>query len=162
MKKVVDFLTNIESFLAGSFICFLTIFVVFDIGAREIFEKGLPWAQKSAVYLMIWAGFLGAILVSHKASHLRPEIADKLWSKFPRAFVRVQNFITLALLLFFFSYAFNYVKETQSFGDKSVILGVKLWILQLIIPYTLLSMSLRHLFFIIYPDEQLSLKKEIV
>lgn len=162
MKKIIDTLTKVEKSLAALFIFLMTIFVIFDIGSREIFETGIPWAQKTAVYLMIWSGFLGAILISHKASHLRPEIADKLWMKKPQLFVRIQNFVSLTLILILFYYAFSYVSETKEFGDKSVILGVKLWILQLIIPYSLLSMSLRHLYFMIHPEKQLEIKKEIV
>lgn len=162
MKRFIDILTSIEKSLAALFIFLMTFFVLMDIGSREIFERGIPWAQKSAVYLMIWSGFLGAILVSSKASHLRPEIADKLWKNHLSLFVRIQNFILLVFLIGFSYFAFSYVSETKEFGDKSVILGVKLWLLQIIIPYALFSMGIRSLYFLIYPTDQLKIEKEIV
>ena len=101
MNRILSKLTKIEDILASSFIAIMTVLVIVDVLMREILQTGLPWAQKAAVYLMIWAGFLGAVLVSSKAGHLRPEVGDKLWSKKPLIFIRVQNFLTLSFTLFF-------------------------------------------------------------
>lgn len=161
MKSFIDILGRVERILAALFMGAMTILVVFDVGSREIFNQGIPWAQKTAVYFMIWGGFLGAVMVSEKASHLRPEVADKLWSKKPELFVRIQNLITL-VFCFTFTYAsISYVAESLEFGDKSVVLQVPLWVLQLIIPYTFLSMGLRNLYFLFRPNEQLQIKKEL-
>lgn len=139
----------------------MTVLVIMDVLSREIMNEGIPWAQKAAVYLMIWGGFIGAILVTEKAGHLRPEVADKLWGeKGKLIFVRVQNLVMLILSAVFSYYAFLYVQESFSFGDKSIVLQVPLWTLQLIIPYTFISMGLRNIFFLMNPDEQLKLKKE--
>jgi TRAP-type C4-dicarboxylate transport system permease small subunit len=160
MKKFIEKLTEVEGFVASLFIGLMTILVIVDVAMREVFKSGLPWAQKAAVYLMIWAGFLGAILVSHSAAHLRPEIADKIWKKYPFGFVRLQNTVILIFSLFFFYASFNYVQETLNFGDKSIALKIPLWILQAVIPYSFFSICLRHLYFIVHPQEQLNQKKE--
>jgi C4-dicarboxylate transporter, DctQ subunit len=161
MKNFILWLGKIERFLASSFMALMTMLVIFDVFTREVLNQGLPWAQKSAVYLMIWGGFLGAIMISEKAAHLRPEVGDKLWGeKRPWSFVRIQNFVTILFSLFFFYASVKYVGESIEFGDKSVVLHVPLWILQLVIPYTFLSMTLRNIYFLLNPDEQLKLKKE--
>jgi TRAP-type C4-dicarboxylate transport system permease small subunit len=104
---------------------------------------------------MIWAGFLGAILVTHKVEHLRPEIADKFWTgRFKSFYLRFHN-----LLVFTFSaamawYSIQYVIESKGFGDVNVVLGIQMWILQLIIPYTFTSMSLRYFYFVFFPREK--------
>lgn len=161
MKKFLEVLTKIEGMIAGVFIALLSIFVILDVFSREVLNQGLPWAQKSAVYLMIWAGFLGASLIAQKAGHLRPEIADKLWGeKRAHHFVRVQNILMIIFCIFFFKASASYVVESYEFGDKSVVLRVGLWILQLVIPYTFLSMGIRSLYYLINPAEQLKHKKE--
>ena len=142
MKKFLDILTKIEAGFAGVLIALLSLFVICDVIAREVFNKGFPWAQKSAVVFMIWAGFIGASLVAQKAGHLRPEIADKLWGeKNINLFVRIQNLTVLIFALFFLKASAEYVHESFGFGDESVTLHIKLWILQLVIPYTFLSIS---------------------
>lgn len=161
MKTFLDKLTKIESFIAGVFIALLSAFVIFDVLSRELFNIGHPWAQKSAVYLMIWAGFLGAALVAQKASHLRPEIGDKLWGEKRKIiFVRIQNLFIILFCTVFLHASFSYVLESYEFGDKSVVLRISLWILQLVIPYTFLSILLRSFYFFVFPEKQLEHKRE--
>ncbi len=161
MKKLINIISYVEKRVAALCMAVMTVLIIFDVLSREIFNKGIPWAQKSAVYLMIWGGFIGAILVAEKAAHLRPEVADKLWGENRKAlFIRVQNFVMLIFCGVFLFYSYKYVAESLSFGDKSVVLQVPLWFLQLVIPYTFFSMALRNIYFIFNPDEQLLLKKE--
>lgn len=162
MKRLIHILSSFEKFVASVFMGLMTLLVILDVLSRELINQGIPWAQKSAVYLMIWSGFIGAILICEKASHLRPEIAEKFWGEDKKLlFIRVQNFTTMIVSFIFLYYSFLYVRESFSFGDKSVVLQVPLWTLQLIIPYAFLSMSMRHIFFILNPNEQLKIKQEL-
>jgi TRAP-type C4-dicarboxylate transport system permease small subunit len=155
MEKYLNFLTTIERFFASLLVVILTSFVVLDVGARELFKVGIPWAQKGAVYMMIWAGFLGAILVTQKVEHLRPEVADKLWKGKLRSFyLRFHNLLVLSFTLTMAYYSYLYVMESKEFGDRNVIIDMPMWLMQAIIPYTFFSMSLRYLYFIFFPKEK--------
>jgi C4-dicarboxylate transporter DctQ subunit len=155
MAKILDLLNSVEKILAAALIFLLTTLVVIDVGAREIFRTGLPWAQKGAVYMMIWAGFIGAILVCHKVEHLRPEVADKLWKGRARSFyLRFHNLVVLLFTATMTYYSFRYVLESREFGDRNIIIDMPMWLLQAIIPYTFLSMSLRYFYFILFPKEK--------
>ena len=162
MNKFISILSRFEKIVAASCMGIMTVLVICDVLSREFLNKGIPWAQKSAVYLMIWGGFIGAVLITEKAAHLRPEVADKIWGeKGQKLFVRIQNFTMLVFCFVFTYYAFLYVKESFSFGDKSVVLQVPLWTLQVVIPYTFLSMGIRNIYFLFNPDAQIAIKKEI-
>lgn len=162
MKNFLNILSRFESWLAVISVTAMTVLVVMDVMARELFNSGHPWAQKGAVFLMIWAGYLGAIQVSNKAAHLRPQIADKVWGEQHQVlFVRIQNFVTLLFCAIFSYAAFFYVLDSQELGDKSVVTGIPLWILQLVIPYTFFSMALRNIYFMLHPQEQLSIAKDL-
>lgn len=155
MAKILDLLTLVEKITAGVLVFFLTTFVVLDVGAREFFRVGLPWAQKGAVYMMIWVGFLGAILVTQRVEHLRPEVADKFWKgKLRPYFLRIHNLVILIFTLVMGWYSLVYVLESKEFGDRNVIIDFPMWTLQAIIPYTFFSMSLRYLYFIFFPREK--------
>ena len=161
MEKLINFLNRFEKYLAIIFMGLMTVLVICDVLSREVFNKGIPWAQKSAVYFMIWGGFIGAIMVANKAQHLRPEIADKLWGEKGKfLFVRIQNLFMFIFCAVFTFVAVQYVKESFSFGDKSVVLQVPLWVLQLVIPYTFASLGIRNIYFFMNPAKQLELKKE--
>lgn len=155
MDKFLSLLTRIERLTASVLIAILTIFVVLDVASREIMKQGIPWAQKGAVYLMIWAGFLGAILVTQKVEHLRPEIADKFWTgKLKNIYLRLHNFIVFCFCASMAYYSFLYVLESKEFQDQNVIINMSMWVLQSIIPYAFSSMSLRYLYFIFSPREK--------
>jgi TRAP-type C4-dicarboxylate transport system permease small subunit len=155
MMRFFNILTNIEKVIASVFTALLTAFVVFDVIAREFWKVGIPWAQKSAVYLMIWVGFLGAIIVTQKVGHLRPEVADKIWKGKSKIFyLRFHNFLVLIFTGTMTYYSWLYVQESRSFADRNIIIDIPMWVLQSIIPYTFFSMSLRYLFFTFFPQEK--------
>jgi TRAP-type C4-dicarboxylate transport system permease small subunit len=155
ITQALDCLNSVESILASLAMGTLTLMVLIDVLMRELFNLGFPALVKTAVVLMSYAGFLGVILVAHKAAHLRPKMADKLWHQFPHVFVIIQNLVMLGFNLLMLYASVTYVNETRGFGDMHVVLKIPMWIIQLIIPYSFLSMSLRNIFFIVYPDIQL-------
>lgn len=156
MNKMFEILTKVERFIASLLIFVLTVFVVLDVFSREVMKTGIPWAQKGAVYMMIWAGFIGAILVTQKVEHLRPEVADKFW-KGPRLkafYLRAHNFLVFCFTAAMTYYSFLYVMESKEFGDRNVIIDMAMWLLQVVIPYAFASMSLRYLYFTFSPKEK--------
>jgi TRAP-type C4-dicarboxylate transport system permease small subunit len=130
----------------------MTLLVLLDIIGREVLQTSFPWAQKSAVYLMIWMGFVGACLTSAKGAHLRPEIADKLWRGVGKT---LSQFLEQALIATFcggMAYlAWDYVGESKTMGDLSVVTGTPMWMIQAAIPYTFASMAIRHSFYAFFP-----------
>jgi TRAP-type C4-dicarboxylate transport system permease small subunit len=155
MNKFLDILTRIERFAASILIFVLTIFVVMDVGVREIFKEGIPWAQKGAVYMMIWAGFLGAVLITQKVEHLRPEIADKFWTgKLKSFYLRANNLLVFIFTAAMAYYSYKYVMESREFADRNVIIDMPMWALQAVIPYCFFSMSIRYFYFILFPREK--------
>jgi TRAP-type C4-dicarboxylate transport system permease small subunit len=155
IPKFLDILTRIEKALASVLVFALTIFVVMDVASRELYKTGIPWAQKGAVYMMIWVGFLGAIIVTHKVEHLRPEIADKLWQGKSKIFyLRAHNFLVFCFASAMAYYSVLYVLESKEFGDRNIIIDLPMWALQAVIPYAFISMSLRYFYFIFSPKEK--------
>jgi len=168
MIKLLNRLLAFEKVLCAILMLVILVLVLVDIGARELLKNSLPWAQKLAVYCMIWAGFIGASLVSAKNAHLRPEMADKLWSKFfgeeqgSLYFVRMQNIILCIFCITLGYYSFQYILESYEFAEKNIVLDVPTWILQLAMPYTFLSMFVRHLYFVFNPKYAMSFVKELI
>ena len=152
MNNFLVYLTKFEKVCAALFVVILTGLVITDVAAREIFKTGLPWAQKAAVNLMIWAGFLGACLMTQKGDHLRPEVGDKLWKgKLAPIIERLRNALVCAFCLALAYHGYLYVEESREFAEMHVVLNVPLWILQLVIPWTFFSMGLRYAWFTYKP-----------
>jgi TRAP-type C4-dicarboxylate transport system permease small subunit len=149
MKGFIDRLDRVQRILAGVCIALLSILISLDIFGRELFSHGFHWAQKTSVYLMIWAGFLGSSLTNNKGAHLRPEIADRLWPESLKGvFHRLRHFVSSVFCLGATYFSMEYVIESREFGDSNPMLGgFPLWIVQLVIPITFLLMGLTSLIF---------------
>jgi len=101
---------------------------------------------------MIWAGFLGSSMTTHKGLHLRPEIADKLWPlKYHGVFNTARHLLTAAFCFGATWYGYLYVFESFELADINPILNLKLWVVQIIIPLTFLSSGVRALVYALMP-----------
>ncbi len=127
--------------------------VIADVGLREMFGQGITWAQKVAVYLMIWAGFIGGGITNHKGGHLRPELADKLWGeKGANVFHFLRHFITGLFCVIAAYYSVIYIIESYELGDRSPIVDVSLWVVQIVIPLSFILMSVQSISFAFIKD----------
>lgn len=153
LGKILSFLKYFEKAIAGLSFGILTLLMGLDVGGREIANTGIEWAQKAAILMMIWGGFLGAALTSGTGGHLRPEIADKLWPSFSKNFQKsLEHFLISLFCLFFLYLSVVHVLEAKGFGDfHPVIELLPLWVVKIIFPYTFFSMSFRHIVYTFVP-----------
>lgn len=153
LSRILGITAFVERFIAALSIGGLTVVMFLDVGMRETMKEGIVWAQKFSLHLMFWAGMLGAALVSSKGSHLRPEIADKLW---PKKLHPVLKFIEHLMIASFCSYlgyiAARFVGQSLESGQKNPVTDIPLWILQIVMPYTFFSMAIRHLCYTFVPS----------
>ncbi len=143
MKKLLYNLCVFEKTLSIISLSSIFILILIDVLGREFFGRGIPFAQKLSSHAMIWMGFLGTILVSVQSSPVQPEIAKKIQLNLKR----ISVFFTACFCLLFGILAVQYVKESFVLGDKNVITGLPLWVVQMIIPYTFFSLCLRYFVF---------------
>ncbi|MCP4602677.1 MAG: TRAP transporter large permease subunit [Proteobacteria bacterium] len=110
----------------------------------EFINLGWFWATKLALFLMIWVGFIGASLATKKRKHLAIDIAGRVLN--PRG-QRIAAFFSQAIAAGFCfvaaSYAYDLVLESHEFGDREGVLPIPTWIIQSIMPFTLIVMGAR-------------------
>lgn len=121
------------------------ILVVFlDILLRELFDGGFIWAKELAAFLMIWVGFVGASLAAKENKHLVVGIPEKLFPKKVLPYVSLFASVIVFTVTIFIAYlGFNYVSETREFGETSLVLKIPLWIVQIVIPASLVIIAFR-------------------
>ncbi len=146
-------LGKIEKVVAAICIAALTLLMVVDVGKREFVGEGIAWAQKLALYFMIWAGLLGAALTSQKGGHLRPEIADKVWPQSLHPVLKtIEQFLVAMFCLGMGWVALEFVIESHKLGDINPVTDISLWMVQAVIPYALFSMGIRHLIYTFFTE----------
>jgi C4-dicarboxylate transporter DctQ subunit len=112
------------------------VLVVFgDFALRETVNQGWTWAKELAAYLMVWVGFLGASLATHRRRHLVMSLSEKIFSAGIRKWTSfLACLITAATCLFLAFLGLRYVLETRATGETSLTVGVPIWLVQAVIP----------------------------
>ncbi len=122
----------------------MTLVVFFDFILRELFDGGFIWAKELAAFLMIWVGFIGASYATKENKHLVVGIPEKLFPPRMLPYVSlIVNMIVVSVTLFLAYLGFEYVSETKVFAEKSLVLKIPLWIVQVIIPASLVMIAIR-------------------
>lgn len=153
MRRALELLQKTERWIAATAFGFMTLLVLADIFLREAFKQSFPVGPKLAIDLMILGGFLGAAITSGKGTHLKAEIASKLWPKSLKPFAEtLGEILTAAFCAGMAWLAFKYVSQSFEMGEVGVVTGVPVWISQSILPWAFVSMSVRHLTFALVPS----------
>jgi TRAP-type C4-dicarboxylate transport system permease small subunit len=171
IARILALLAASEKMIAGLCIGGLTIIMFADVGAREVFKEGISWAQKISLHLMFWGGMLGVAVVSAKGAHLRPEIGEKLWPKKLKPVLKtLEHLLIAAFCATMAVVSVNFVLESNASGQRHPVTDIPLWILQMVLPYVFVSMTLRHVAYALLPsirpadvneaEEALALEKE--
>ena len=130
----------------------ISLLLLADVGMRELLGSSIWGAQRIAVYLMIITGFLGLGLAADRGRHLRPRFADRLVPpRLTRAADRAGSVIMFVVFVYFAWLGVDFVRAAYRYGDLAQTIKIPLWLIELIVPYAFLSISLRYLFFALWP-----------
>ena len=139
-----NFFAKIEKIFLVIGVSVMILVVFFDIILRELFDGGFIWAKELAAFLMIWVGFVGASLAAKENKHIVVGIPEKLFPKKVLPYVSLFASVIIFTVTILIAYlGFNYVLETKEFGETSLVLNIPLWIVQIIIPASLVIIAFR-------------------
>ncbi len=143
-ETINNFFARIEKIFLVIGVSVMILVVFFDIILRELFDGGFIWAKELAAFLMIWVGFVGASLAAKENKHIVVGIPEKLFPKKVLPYVSLFASVIIFTVTILIAYlGFNYVLETKEFGETSLVLNIPLWIVQIIIPASLVIIAFR-------------------
>ena len=143
-ESINNFFAKIEKIFLVIGVSVMILVVFFDIILRELFDGGFIWAKELAAFLMIWVGFVGASLAAKENKHIVVGIPEKLFPKKVLPYVSLFASVIIFTVTILIAYlGFNYVLETKEFGETSLVLNIPLWIVQIIIPASLVIIAFR-------------------
>lgn len=144
LELISSYFTKFEKFFLISAVTLMTLIVFFDFLFRELFDYSFIWAKELAAFLMIWVGFIGASYATKENKHLVVGIPEKLFPKKILPYVSLfVNLLVFIVTIFLAYLGFLYVQETKEIGETSLVLNIPLWIVQLIIPVSLIIIAVR-------------------
>ncbi len=139
MRLIRKFVENLLAFLASFTIAAGVLLAFINVAVRFIFNQSIEWAFELTSYLFIYSAFFAAAFLFSKGANIKVTILLDLMppkiSKIMVIFVDLLNLIYLGIIAYF-SYVFIFDPElgVKASGEVSVDLGVKMWIIYLILP----------------------------
>jgi len=131
----------------------VVVLVLFaDVISRELTSAGLYWAPRVGVWANVLVVMSGFGLASAGGAHLRPRFADGwLPARWEPALITLQHALTALFCGAAALLAGAVVAESRLLGEVSLDLFLPIWPIQLCLPLALLTASLRHTLYAVYP-----------
>jgi TRAP-type C4-dicarboxylate transport system permease small subunit len=116
-----------------------------QIFMRNVMHSGLLWADPLMRHIVLWLGATGAAMASARLRHISVDVLTRVLPASLRRSRRlaVYSFTAVAAYLLAVS-AVRLVLDERSFGEVAF-LGVRTWVVQLILPAAFLMVTYRTL-----------------
>lgn len=81
IEKIVNGLVYIERSLLVLFVVTMVVLSFLQVVLRNVFSFGFFWADPLLRYIVMWAGFLGAVLATNEEKHFGIDIFNRFLSR---------------------------------------------------------------------------------
>lgn len=146
LERLDNYLFAVEKVFLTTALSVMALTVFLDFALRDFFHSGIRWAKELSALLMIWVGFVGASVATREKRHLLVGATEKILSARWRKMLAVPtHLLAVAFCVFLAKLGFDYIAQTRKFAEHSDVLNLPLWIVQVVIPLSLLVMAARFL-----------------
>lgn len=148
---MINFFRFIDRAFAWVVEILLVVILVATVGVtflqvilRNFFNSGISWAEIAGRNAVLWIALLGAMLATRARGHLSIDAVTKLLPRRSRNALRVFLDAFAAAICFLLAKAsFVFVMDERAMSSD-LFLGVKSWMVQIIIPFGFSMMSLEY------------------
>ncbi len=111
---------------------------------RLLFHSGISNAEGMMRYLVLWVAFLGACLATYKGRHINLDVVSKMLRKYNKHLVTLLiSLASFVILGFLFKASVDFILSEIPASQN--VFFVPVWILETVIPFTFLFMTLVYL-----------------
>lgn len=143
LKKISQFLGNLEKWVLVLLLGFLTAFALAQIISRNFLSVGLVWGDDLLRHGVLWISFLGAARATLERKHIRIDLLPRV---LPGRLSLIADFICCFISLFVCVLlvwaSWNFVQGERLAGDIAFA-SIPYWWLELIFPISFALMACR-------------------
>jgi len=99
MEKITTALMNFLTGITAILIAAMALIVIANVFSRYVLNFSLKWSAELARYCMVWAAFLGAVVLVHYGEHLAVDLLERGLKGVPQKVLRI--LIILGSIIFF-------------------------------------------------------------
>ena len=144
-RRLARTLEKVEDGTLVALVGALVVVAFSQIAFRNLFSVTLAWADPLVRHLVLWSGFVGAIVATRERRHIKIDFLLRFCSKRARHGLHLATGLcSSGVCLVLFVAAVGFVLDEQEFGYRGVF-DIPVWYLQLIFPATFGLMTVRFL-----------------
>ncbi len=143
LKKISQFLGNLEKWVLVLLLGFLTTFALTQIILRNFLSIGFVWGDELLRHGVLWISFLGAARATLEGKHIRIDLLPRVLP--PRLGLIADSvccFVSLFVCVLLVWASWNFVQGERLAGDIAFA-SIPYWWLVLIFPISFTLMALR-------------------
>ena len=163
LLRLEKFIVKAEKLLVIALVFFMVTLSFLQVVLRLFFNYGIVWLDPVLRHMVLWSGFIGAILASRYSKHFALDIAFKIHSeKLRKLSMIVANKFTLVISLLLFYAAYKFIRDEAMAESIAFYAGkfeIKTAIAEIIVPITFLLMAF-HTFINSFRNEEAEKKEE--
>lgn len=149
LNSIDEIIAKIELIILMLLLSLMVIIGFAQVVLRNIFETGIPWADPMLRYTVLWLAFIGASVATRENRHINIDVLTRLLSpKLKKIASILTNLFALSVCLILLKSSIDFIKIEMEFPSE-IFLGLKNWMLEIIIPIGFSIMSLRFFFNIV-------------
>jgi TRAP-type C4-dicarboxylate transport system permease small subunit len=144
-RRVTRTLEKLEDGTLVTLVGALVVVASSQIALRNLFSVTFFWADPLVRHLVLWSGFVGAIVATRESRHIRIDFMLRFCSMRLRNGIQLAaNLSSAAVCLVLFVTAVRFILDEREFGYRGVF-DTPVWYLQLVFPATFGIMAVRFL-----------------
>jgi TRAP-type C4-dicarboxylate transport system permease small subunit len=114
---------------------FMILLACLQIALRNLFASGIIWADSLLKLLVLWIGFLGAVLATYKKKHINIDILSKFLPTKIKILVRcILNIVAAVVCAFLLIASIKFITYEMEPPTETLFFDIPTWTFQLIIP----------------------------
>ncbi len=143
--RIAQTLARVEDSTLVALVAALVVVASSQIALRNLFSVTLVWADPLVRHLVLWSGFVGAVVATRGNRHIRIDFLLRFCSHGARNGIQLAtNLCSSGVCLVLFATAVEFIHDEREFGYLGVF-DIPVWYLQLIFPATFGLMTVRFL-----------------
>ena len=144
LKNLGRRLNLVEEILVSLLLLAMIFLASLQIFMRILFDSGFVWADPLLRHLVLWAGMLGAALATKHGKHITIDVFSHFLPDRGALWLHLVLNLFAAVVCGFLTWAaFLFIKNELAFGSGRILVGIPVWVLNLIFPFAFALMAAR-------------------
>lgn len=133
--SLVDAMNEMMAVIGGVLAAVMTVIVCYSAIARYFFNSPLGWSEEAAIYLMIWAIYLGVAATFKDDKHVAVDVVMEKLSTRHKPYAHCFHYLVALLFLsVLFWKAVEMVQLSHGMGNRSIATEFPLHYVELAVP----------------------------